>query len=177
MKTKTSRWTALVLSVAVVAAAGAFVVGASAAPSDGMMGGGHGMMMHGGGHGPMSGRMLERMLDRVDATAEQRAQIKTIVQTAMTEMQAQRGSRQAMREQAMALFTQPTVDARAAEELRVQQMARADAASKRMLQAMLDVSRVLTPEQRQRLAESMKQRHDMRQRHHRERQSPEPAKS
>lgn len=175
MKTKTSRWTTLVLSVAVVATAGAFVVGATAAPHDGAMGG-HGMMMHGGGHGPMSARMLERMLDRVDATAEQRAQIKTIMQGAMTEMQAQRGSRQAMHEQAMALFTQPTVDARAAEALRVQQVARFDAASKRMLQAMLDVSRVLTPEQRQRLAESMKQRHDMMQRHRHERQSLEPAK-
>ena len=176
MQNKTYKWSALAVSAVVVAAAGAFVVGATAAPSDGMMGGGHGMMMR-GHHGPMSGRMLERMLDHADATAEQRAQIKQIMAGAMADMQAQRSSRRALSEQAMVLFTQPTVDARAAEELRVQQVARFEATSKRMLQAMLDVSRVLTPEQRQRLAESMKQRRDMMQRHQRERQSLEPAKS
>jgi Spy/CpxP family protein refolding chaperone len=38
-----------------------------------------------------------------------------------------------------------------------------------MTQFMLDVSRVLTPEQRQRLAERMAKRHDMMERHQRER--------
>jgi Spy/CpxP family protein refolding chaperone len=68
-----------------------------------------------------------------------------------------------------ALFTQPTVDANAAESLRQQMLARHDAASKRMMQAMLDVSRVLTPEQRQQLAQHMKQRRDMMERHMKER--------
>jgi protein CpxP len=48
-------------------------------------------------------------------------------------------------------------------------LAQHDAASKRMLQAMLDVSRVLTPEQRAKLAERMQQRREMMQRHDKER--------
>ena len=48
-------------------------------------------------------------------------------------------------------------------------LSRHDQASKRMMQAMLDVSRVLTPEQRQQLAQQMKQRRDLMERHMRER--------
>ena len=52
-------------------------------------------------------------------------------------------------------------------------MAQHDQASKRMLQAMLDISRVLTPEQRQQLAAKMKQRHEMMERHMKERRQVE----
>jgi Spy/CpxP family protein refolding chaperone len=69
----------------------------------------------------------------------------------------------------MALFTQPTVDARAVETLRQQMLAQHDQASKRMLQTMLDVSRVLTPEQRKTLADRMAQRRSMMDRHRTER--------
>jgi Spy/CpxP family protein refolding chaperone len=48
-------------------------------------------------------------------------------------------------------------------------LARHDSASKRMTQLMLDVSRVLTPQQRQKLAERMAQRRDLMERHQRER--------
>ena len=73
-------------------------------------------------------------------------------------MKAQREAGRALREQGLQLFTQPTVDATAAEALRQQMLAQHDQASKRMLQAMLDVAKVLTPEQRAQLAERMKQR-------------------
>ena len=53
----------------------------------------------------------------------------------------------------MTLFAQPTVDAAALEALRQKQMAMHDAASKRMMQAMLDVAQVLTPEQRKKADE------------------------
>ena len=52
----------------------------------------------------------------------------------------------------------PNVDAGAAEALRQQMLAQHDQASKRVLQAMLDVSKVLTPEQRAQLGERMKRR-------------------
>ena len=74
----------------------------------------------------------------------------------------------------MALMAAPQVDAAAAEALRQQLQARRDVASKRQLQAMLDVGAVLTPEQRQKLADRMKSRQDMMKRHHRERQANEP---
>jgi periplasmic protein CpxP/Spy len=128
--------------------------------------GGHGMFMGPG----MMGPGLDRLLDSVNATDAQRSQIKQITQAAANDLKAQRESGKALHEQGMALFTQPTVDANAAEALRQQMMARHDQASRRMLQAMLDVSRVLTPAQRQQLAQQMKQRHEMMQRHQQERQ-------
>jgi Spy/CpxP family protein refolding chaperone len=125
---------------------------------------------HGGGYGMLAPRHLDRMLDSVNASAEQRTQIRQIVEAARNDLRAQHDGSRALREQARALFVQPTVDARAAEALRQQMVARHDARSKRMLQAMLDVSRVLTPEQRQQLAQRMEQRKAMMERHRAERQ-------
>lgn len=113
------------------------------------------------GMGMGAPRRLERMLDAVNATPEQRTQIRQIAQAARADLQAQHEAGRALREQGAALFAQPTVDARAAEALRQQMLARHDQASKRMLQMMLDVSAVLTPEQRKALAERMAQRRSM----------------
>jgi Spy/CpxP family protein refolding chaperone len=139
-----------------VAALGSVTLAAWAQPH-----GGHGM--HGGpGMGMMfGGRGLERMLDSVNATTEQRSQIKAIAERAMTDMKAQRESGKATREQMAQLFTQPTVDANAAEALRTQLMQQHDQASRRMVQTMLEVSRVLTPEQRQQIAKRMQERRSM----------------
>jgi Spy/CpxP family protein refolding chaperone len=134
---------------------------------------------HGGRDGGMGGpgmalghpHQVDRMLDAVNATADQRTQIKQIMQAAKADMKAQHDAGRQLREQSQALFAQPTVDARAAEALRQQMLAQHDQASKRMLQAMLDVSRVLTPEQRKTLADRMAQRRSMMERHHAERES------
>lgn len=128
---------------------------------------------HGGGPGMMmfGGRGLERMLDGVNATAEQRSQIQTIAERARADMKAQREAGKATRDQLMALFTQPVVDANAAEALRAQMMQQHDQASRRMMQAMLDASRVLTPEQRKQLADRMAQRRAMMERHMNERRA------
>lgn len=117
-----------------------------------------------------SPRHLERLLDGVDATDAQRAQIRQIAEAARADLQAQREAGKALRERRMQLFTQPSVDANAVESLRQQMLAQHDQASRRITQAMLDASRVLTPEQRLKLAEKMKSRRDLMQRHQRERQ-------
>ena len=135
-----------------------------------------------GGHdvamtGPFGGRMMERMLDNVDATAEQRSRIHEIAKAAATDLRAQHESRRALRDQAMTLFTQPTVDARAAEALRQQMMQQHDQASRRWMQAMLDASAVLTPEQRAKLADRTKQRRELMERHQRERRALDAPKS
>lgn len=137
-----------------VALSSTVMLSAEAAPGPGGPHGGH----HGG---PMMGGMMmgERMLDAVNATPEQRTQVKQIMDAARTDLQAQREAGRALHEQMRQLFAQPTVDARAAETLRLQALAQHDAASKRMMQAMLEVSRVLTPEQRARLAELGARRH------------------
>jgi Spy/CpxP family protein refolding chaperone len=168
--TSPARLTATALLVAVL---GGVTLSAWAMPGGGH--GGHGM--HGGGHGSMmmGGRGLERMLDSVNASAEQRTQIKAIAERAKTDLSAQREAGKGARQQMMALFTQPVVDANAVEALRAQQMQRHDQASRRMTQAMVEVSRVLTPEQRKQLAERMAKRGEMMERHMKERRTLEGA--
>jgi periplasmic protein CpxP/Spy len=131
----------------------------------------HGQGMR--GQGPMTGMGgpgVERMLDSVDATEAQRAQIAKIMETARTEMAGQREAGQALRAQMMNLFAQPTVDAVAVEALRKQMQAHREVGSQRMTQAMVEASQVLTPEQRQQMAERMTQRRTMMEQHRQHRQ-------
>jgi Spy/CpxP family protein refolding chaperone len=163
----------LTLATTVVALAGLASHAAFAAPADGPMGGPgmHHGMSGGGMHGGMGmgGQHMGRMLDAVSATPDQRSQIKTIMDAAHKDMAAMHENGRKLHEQSQSLFTQPNIDARAAETLRQQMLAQHDAASKRMLQAMLDASKVLTPEQRKTLADKMAQRRGMMERHRAER--------
>jgi len=133
----------------------------------------HGEKHHGhmgrGGHargGDRGAWMSERMLDHVQASPEQKTRIREIMIAARKDLQAQRADGQSMRDQSMKLFAQPDVDAKAIEALRAQAMARRDAASKRMTQAMVEAAQVLTPAQRQQLAQHMAQRQERMRRHH-----------
>lgn len=141
-------------------------------------GAGMGMMDHGGPgmghhgkHGKHMGgeRGMGRMLDMVGASPEQRAKIKAIADTARTDLGAQREAGRALREQSRAIFTQPTIDANAAEALRQKMLAQHDQASRRMLQMKLDIAAVLTPEQRKTMADRMAQRGAMMERQRAER--------
>jgi periplasmic protein CpxP/Spy len=126
---------------------------------------------HGGpGMGFMHGRGMEHMLDAVNATADQRSQVKAIAERAKADMKAQHDSSKGLRQQTMKLFAEPVVDANRAEALRQQMLQQHDQGSRRMMQAMLEISRVLTPEQRKQLADRMAQRGEMMERHHRERE-------
>ena len=149
------RWVVLATFVAVSSAT---ALSAWAQPMPGGMMGGHegpqGMM----GSPEHMGRMLDHMLDGLNATDAQRSQIKQIAAAAATDMKAQHDAGRALREKAMQIFSAPNVDAAAAESVRQQMLAQHDQSSRRMLQAMLDASKVLTPEQRAKLGERMKQR-------------------
>lgn len=128
----------------------------------------HGHMGH-GGHargGDRGAWMSERMLDRLQATPEQKTRIREIMAAARKDLQAQRADGRSLRDQGMQLFAQPEIDAKAIEALRAQAMARRDAASKRMTQAMVEAGQVLTPAQRQQLAQHMAQRQERMRRHH-----------
>ena len=135
--------------------------------------------------GPMDGmggmvmghpRQMDRLYDSVGVTAEQRTQIKQIMDAARTDLQAQREAGRQLHEQARALFAQPTIDAQQAEALRQQMLAQHDRASKRMLQAMLEVSGVLTPDQRKAITERMSERREMMERRRAERAPVAPAR-
>jgi Spy/CpxP family protein refolding chaperone len=141
--------------------------GMQGAMHGGMHGGGVGMGM-GMGMG-MGGASMGRVLDAVKATPEQRTQIKTIMEAARGDLKAQHEAGRGLHQQMQAAFAQPTVDARAVEGLRLQIVAQHDAASKRITQALLDASKVLTAEQRKTVADMMAKRQAMMQRHASER--------
>jgi Spy/CpxP family protein refolding chaperone len=147
----------------VMAVAGTLAVSAWAQAQGGPHGGGP----RGGGFGGPGmfmgppehvARSVDRLLDGLNATDAQRTQIKQIVQAAAADLKAQHDASRGMHEQGLALFTAPVVDARAVETLRQQTLAQHDQASKRMTQALLDISAVLTPEQRVKIGERIKQR-------------------
>jgi protein CpxP len=163
------------MMVAMMVAVAGTVAMSAWAEAPGGQGGGrgeHGMRHHGprggsfgfGGHGLFMGspeqvdRGVDRLLGRVDASEAQRTQIKQIVRAAAVDLKSLHATQRGLREQTMQLFTAPVVDARAVEAARVQSVAHHDQASKRISQAMLDISTVLTPEQRVKLAEQVKQR-------------------
>ena len=161
----------LLVATAVLALAGGLMHTAMAAPPGGDSGHGGMAAMGSMGMGMAHPRQMERMFDSIGASAEQRAQIRQIMESARTDLKAQREAGRALREQGQTLFTQPTVDARAAEALRQQLLAQHDQASKRTLQALLDVSRVLTPEQRKAIADRLAERRAMMERRRAERDS------
>ena len=146
------RWVMLSM---LVAASATVAISAWAQPM--RHGGGGGGMMFGGSPEHVA-RGVDHMLDGLDATDAQRAQVKQIAQAAAADLKAQREASRALREKGLQIFAAPVVDAAAAESVRQQLGVKHDDASRRMLQAMLDVSRVLTPEQRAKWAERMKQR-------------------
>ena len=170
----------LILASVVLVAATSFALSAHAqghhasgmGGMGGMSGGPAGMMMF-GGTPQRIGTGVDRMLDGLNATGAQRDQVKQIVIGAAADLKAQREAGRGLHEKLLAVFMAPTVDAGAAEALRQQMLAQHDQASKRVLQAMLDVSKVLTPEQRAKLGERMKRRgammHERMQREHHER--------
>lgn len=125
-----------------------------------------GMHMMGGPDGmPFGGRHLNHMLDEAGATSAQREQIKQIVDKAQVDLKALHEQGRALHEQGLKLWAQPNLDSAEAEQLRQQMLAQHDKSSKRMLQLMLDVGKVLTPEQRAKIADQMQKHHaDMMQR-------------
>lgn len=148
-------------SVLLIAAVGSAVSAHAQGMGMGGPGGrghGEGMMMFGGPPEHV-GRGIDHMLDGLGASDAQRAQIKQIALAAATDLKTQRDAGRALHEKGLQIFAAPTVDAGAAEALRQQMSAQRDQVSKRVLQAMLDASKVLTPEQRVKLAQRMTERH------------------
>lgn len=120
--------------------------------------GGPGMDRPMGAMGAMGGPGMARALEQIGATPEQRSQVEQIQLAAREDLRAGHEQGRALHEQMRELFLQPEVDATAVESLRQRLLAQHDQASQRMTQAMLEVSKVLSVEQRQQLAALMKQR-------------------
>lgn len=146
------------LSMGVAATFGSAMVLAQDAPPRPPMGDhgprGHGPMPGGPGMGMLGGRLL----DKVGATPDQKARIDQIMKAAMTDLSSQRDADRVGHDQMLKLLSAPTIDRAAIEQLRVQQSAQRDLASKRMTQAFADAADVLTPEQRAKVSVEIQDR-------------------
>ncbi len=150
---------AVIGAVALTAVGG---IGLVSAMSDGFGRGGPGMhhaMGFAGKHGMGFGeRRIDRVLEEIDATPEQSEKIKAIIEAAGDDLFPMAEEFRGTREDVAALLGAPTIDRAAAETLRAERIAKADAASKRLVTAVLDVADVLTAEQRAELVDHFKDR-------------------
>lgn len=100
------------------------------------------------------------MLRDIDASAEQQDRVNAIAASAVDDLFRLRERHQQNRDAFHAQFGgSGNVDRAALEEIRKSEIALADEASKRLVQALADVSDTLTPEQRQALAERIHKHH------------------
>ncbi len=101
---------------------------------------------------------IDDMLDEVDASDDQRTQVRAIASAALADMGEFRDFRRAGREALVDALTQETVDREALEALRQSKLETADRASQRLLTALADAAEVLTPAQRTALAAELESR-------------------
>lgn len=103
-------------------------------------------------------RRVERILSRINGTAEQKQKIAEIAKGAITDLQALGFAPRDVRGKAIELLGADTFDPAALETLRAEQAAKFDTASKRIVQAVSEAATVLSAEQRKQLVENMKYR-------------------
>lgn len=145
-------------AVAIAAAATGAV--ATKAVSQGF---GHGGFMRHGGFmgGPFdparaeerAERMVKHLAVEVDASKEQQDKLTVIAKALAKEVGPLREKMQTARQQGRELLTAPTIDKSAIEKLRADQLANADAISKRVTQALGEAAEVLTADQRKKLSD------------------------
>ena len=105
--------------------------------------------------------MLKHLYVEIDATDAQKAKIDPLVKQAMQDLMPMHTQLHTAHVQALQMLTQPTIDRAALEASRAQNMQLADQASKRLVQLIADVGDVLTPAQRQKLADHFSKMHSM----------------
>ena len=135
-------WIAGAIALAVIVAAGAVA-----------------FSFHGHGIERFAEKRIDRMLDKVDASDDQRAEVKGIVGEAVADMKELSGLFRESRQTLLATLGAETVDRQALEELRLAKLETLDQASRRLVTALADMADVLTPEQRRELVQYM-QRHE-----------------
>lgn len=138
-----------------------YIVGASVAAMIGVLGVGaimtHGFHAgwHDGGFERFVDSRIDRILDRIDATDDQRSKVKPVLINASGEIRDLYLEMREGRKSLVAALTGQKVDRQSIETLRAASLASMDQASRRMLQALADAAEVLTPEQRAKIAEKI----------------------
>jgi Spy/CpxP family protein refolding chaperone len=96
--------------------------------------------------------LSDRVLDEIDASAEQRERIKALVAGALADLLQLREQHQAHRAAFVAALAQPAVDRAELERIRKAEVDLADRASHTVVTSLASMSEALSPEQRARLA-------------------------
>ena len=94
------------------------------------------------------------MLNKVDATPEQEAQVDAVLDRVAPELFALKDDKEALHQDIRAALTAPEVNADEVELLRKEGLQLADDASKIVIGGILEIARALTPEQRIELADA-----------------------
>ena len=100
-------------------------------------------------------RGIRHFAIEVDATPDQQEMLRTIGKALVKDLLPLREAHREAAERVRTLLTQPTIDRAEIEKFRAEQIARADAVSKRITQAVTDAAEVLSPEQRRKIADRM----------------------
>jgi protein CpxP len=142
----------------------ALAAGVGLAQSEATSGWHHGMMD--GTHSPAEvsahvDHMLKHFYVEVEATDAQKAQIGPLVKQAVNDLMPLHSQLQSAHSRALQALEQPTVDRVSLEAARAEHLQLAEEASKRIVQLLGDVGDVLTPAQRQALAEHLEHLHGM----------------
>lgn len=98
---------------------------------------------------------LRQTLRRLDATPEQHARIQGIAERALADLYPLRERQREARVAALTLLSAERIDPAGAEQLRAQQIALHEQASKRIMQAVLEAAEALTPTQRDQLSKEI----------------------
>jgi periplasmic protein CpxP/Spy len=96
-------------------------------------------------------KMVNWVLDDVGATADQKQRVAQIAKDAAQELRPMHKQHKDARSKAVDLFSQPTIDRNAIEQLRAEELQLGETVSKRISKAIADAAEVLTPEQRVKL--------------------------
>jgi protein CpxP len=100
-------------------------------------------------------RMVRHVAIEIDATTDQQEKLRALVKGAVKDLVPMRDKAQAARAKARELLTKQTIDRTEIERFRTEQVALADAFSKRVAQAIGDAAEILTPEQRRKLSDRL----------------------
>ena len=119
--------------------------------------------------GPAGGfgaRRLERLLDKVNATASQRSQVEAIWSGLRPQLKSFHQQHQAVHQQIAAALSAPTINPATVEQLSKQAMGIADQLSSTFTQGLVQTAQILTPDQRTQAAAAIAAARGRFQHHH-----------